>query len=60
MAKAVSQGAKVLLGGKRHGDKGFFYQPTVLVDVKQDMPIMHEEVFGPVLPVTMKIGRAHV
>ncbi|MBU9836412.1 MULTISPECIES: aldehyde dehydrogenase [Rahnella] len=51
VAKAVSQGAKVLLGGKRHGDKGFFYQPTVLVDVKQDMPIMHEEVFGPVLPV---------
>jgi len=47
----VSQGAKVLLGGKRHGDKGFFYHPTVLVDVKQDMPIMHEEVFGPVLPV---------
>ncbi len=51
VAKAVSQGAKVLLGGKRHGDKGFFYQPTVLVDVTQDMPIMHEEVFGPVLPV---------
>ncbi|UJD92142.1 aldehyde dehydrogenase (plasmid) [Rahnella aquatilis] len=51
VAKAVSQGAKVLLGGKRHGDKGFFYQPTVLVDVEQDMPIMHEEVFGPVLPV---------
>lgn len=51
VAKAVSQGAKVLLGGQRAGGTGYFYPPTLLVDVKQDMPIMHEEVFGPVLPV---------
>jgi len=51
VAKAVSQGAKVLLGGKRESGTGFFYPPTLLVDVKQEMPIMHEEVFGPVLPV---------
>lgn len=51
VAKAVSQGAKVLLGGQREGGTGYFYPPTLLVDVKQDMPIMHEEVFGPVLPV---------
>jgi len=44
-------GAALQRVGKRHGDKGFFFQPTVLVDVTQDMPIMHEEVFGPVLPV---------
>lgn len=51
VAKAVSQGAKVLLGGQRASGTGYFYPPTLLVDVKQDMPIMHEEVFGPVLPV---------
>ncbi|MCL6331449.1 aldehyde dehydrogenase [Pectobacterium carotovorum subsp. carotovorum] len=49
--KAVSQGAKVLLGGQRESGTGYFYPPTLLVDVKQEMPIMHEEVFGPVLPV---------
>ncbi|AOR63293.1 aldehyde dehydrogenase [Pectobacterium wasabiae] len=51
VAKAVSQGAKVLLGGKPESGTGYFYPPTLLVDVKQEMPIMHEEVFGPVLPV---------
>ncbi|QQG28632.1 aldehyde dehydrogenase [Pectobacterium carotovorum] len=51
VVKAVSQGAKVLLGGQRESGTGYFYPPTLLVDVKQDMPIMHEEVFGPVLPV---------
>ncbi|KHT15429.1 aldehyde dehydrogenase [Pectobacterium brasiliense] len=51
VARAVSQGAKVLLGGQRESGTGYFYPPTLLVDVKQDMPIMHEEVFGPVLPV---------
>ncbi|ASY75180.1 aldehyde dehydrogenase [Pectobacterium polaris] len=51
VAKAVSQGAKVLLGGQSASGTGYFYPPTLLVDVKQDMPIMHEEVFGPVLPV---------
>lgn len=51
VAKAVSQGATVLLGGKRESGTGYFYPPTLLVDVKQEMPIMHEEVFGPVLPV---------
>ncbi|WP_113625983.1 aldehyde dehydrogenase [Pectobacterium peruviense] len=51
VAKAVSQGAKVLLGGKSEGGTGYFYPPTLLVNVTQEMPIMHEEVFGPVLPV---------
>jgi len=53
VATAVSQGAKVLLGGKRSEGPGFFYPPTLLVDVQQNMPIMHEEVFGPVLPVAV-------
>ncbi|PKX82058.1 aldehyde dehydrogenase [Pectobacterium peruviense] len=53
VAKAVSQGAKVLLGGKSEGGTGYFYPPTLLVNVTQEMPIMHEEVFGPVLPVAI-------
>lgn len=51
VAKAVSQGARVVLGGKAVEGKGYFYPPTLLLDVRQDMDIMHEETFGPVLPV---------
>jgi acyl-CoA reductase-like NAD-dependent aldehyde dehydrogenase len=49
---AVSRGARVLTGGRRNPNyEGFFYEPTVLVDVNHDMQIMQEETFGPVLPV---------
>ncbi len=48
---AIKQGAKVLCGGHRIGDKGYFYAPTLLDDVKQDFDIVHEETFGPVLPI---------
>lgn len=48
--KAVSQGAKVLLGGKRMDVKGYFFEPTVLVG-KHEMEIFRKEVFGPVLPI---------
>ncbi|WP_338463556.1 aldehyde dehydrogenase [Franconibacter daqui] len=51
VAKAVSEGAKVVFGGKAAEGKGYFYPPTLLVDVNQQMSIMHEETFGPVLPV---------
>ncbi len=51
VATAVEQGAQLLLGGKRHGATGFFFQPTILTNVRQEMAIMHEEIFGPVLPV---------
>lgn len=37
-------GAKLLVGGKRQGDKGFFVQPTVFADVKDDHKIAREEV----------------
>lgn len=53
VAKAVSQGAQVVLGGKAADGAGYFYPPTLLLDVRQDMSIMHEETFGPVLPVVM-------
>lgn len=48
---AINQGAKVLCGGHRIGDKGYFYAPTLLDNVKQDFDIVHEETFGPVLPI---------
>ena len=38
-------GAKLLVGGQRHGDKGFFVQPTVFVDVQDNHRIAREEVF---------------
>ena len=51
VARAVSQGAKVLCGGHRVGAKGYFYAATLLDNCRQDMDIVHEETFGPVLPI---------
>ncbi len=52
---AVDKGAKLLIGGKRPAngqlDKGFFYEPALVVDVPEDSKLATEEVFGPVLPV---------
>ena len=48
---AVSKGAKILTGGKKIQDKGFFFQPTVLVNVNHSMKVMYEETFGPVIPI---------
>ncbi|XP_050227145.1 succinate-semialdehyde dehydrogenase, mitochondrial isoform X2 [Mercurialis annua] len=48
---AVSKGAKILLGGKRHSLGRTFYEPTVISDVKSDMVLSREEVFGPVAPI---------
>jgi len=45
------EGATVLTGGDRIGDKGYFVQPTVLVDTRPDMRVVREEIFGPVLCV---------
>jgi len=42
------QGAKLLTGGARFGDRGYFIQPTVFGDVSDDMKICKEEIFGPV------------
>lgn len=44
---AKKDGAKVVFGGKRHGDKGYFVEPTILTDVTDDMKITHEKIFGP-------------
>ena len=51
VADAVSKGAKLLLGGKRIGTEGYFFEPTVLVNVPLSARIMTEEPFGPVVPI---------
>ncbi|EAQ79284.1 aldehyde dehydrogenase family protein [Blastopirellula marina] len=45
------QGARLLSGGQRHGDKGFYVQPTLFADVTDDMKIATDEIFGPVMSV---------
>ncbi len=44
----IAQGARALAGGGRHGDTGFYVQPTLLVDVDRDFSVYQEEIFGPV------------
>lgn len=51
VADAQGKGAKVRTGGKRIGNKGNFFEPTVLTDVNTDMRIMNEEPFGPIAPI---------
>jgi succinate-semialdehyde dehydrogenase/glutarate-semialdehyde dehydrogenase len=48
---AMSKGAKLITGGKRHKLGGTYYEPTVLTDVTSEMKIAHEETFGPVAPL---------
>ncbi len=52
---SVKEGATIATGGKRpegaEFEKGFWFEPTVLTNVTQDMTIVHEESFGPILPV---------
>lgn len=45
------EGAKLVLGGARHGNKGYFHQPTIFTGVHNDMRIAREEIFGPVMTV---------
>jgi aldehyde dehydrogenase (NAD+) len=46
-----AEGATIETGGERHGDKGYFIQPTIFSNVKSDMKIMQEEIFGPVCAI---------
>ncbi|KAJ6802102.1 putative succinate-semialdehyde dehydrogenase, mitochondrial [Iris pallida] len=50
---ATSKGANVMLGGRRHSLGMTYYEPTVLSNVKSDMLISREEVFGPVAPLLL-------
>lgn len=51
---AVAKGAKVVAGGKRFGAKGYFFEPTVLVNVNHEMSLMRDESFGPIIGI-MKV-----
>ncbi len=48
---AKERGGKILTGGSRHGNQGFFFQPTVVTEVPDDCKIMTQEPFGPVAPI---------
>jgi acyl-CoA reductase-like NAD-dependent aldehyde dehydrogenase len=54
VGEAVQGGAKVLAGGKRLTRKGYYYEPTVLVNVNNKMSVMREESFGPIIGI-MKV-----
>ena len=49
--RATEQGGSVQVGGQGPDEPGYWYEPTLITDVTQDMDIMQDEVFGPVLPV---------
>jgi 1-pyrroline dehydrogenase len=51
VTRARTAGARVLTGGDRVGNRGFFYKPSVVADVDQDAEIIQREVFGPVVSV---------
>jgi succinate-semialdehyde dehydrogenase/glutarate-semialdehyde dehydrogenase len=48
---AKDRGGKIVTGGQRRGNQGYFYEPTVITDVPDDCKIMKEEPFGPLAPV---------
>ncbi|HEY0223602.1 MAG TPA: NAD-dependent succinate-semialdehyde dehydrogenase [Pseudolabrys sp.] len=48
---AKARGGKIQAGGSRHGNQGFFFQPTVVTDIPDDSKIMTEEPFGPIAPI---------
>src|SRR5215208_6803120 len=51
VGEALEKGAKVVAGGERWGDRGYFYKPTILTGVTPSMTVMRDETFGPVVPV---------
>jgi aldehyde dehydrogenase (NAD+) len=49
--RGKKEGARLVCGGNRVGDRGYFIEPTVFADVKDDMAIAKEEIFGPVMSI---------
>ncbi|MEM6909620.1 MAG: aldehyde dehydrogenase family protein [Pseudomonadota bacterium] len=47
--EGASEGAEIASGGQRHGNSGYFLEPTVIANTKNDMKVVREEIFGPVL-----------
>src|SRR5689334_3646011 len=49
LESGLSEGAKAITGGHKAGDRGYFVEPTVLVDTNENMKVVKEEIFGPVV-----------
>jgi phenylacetaldehyde dehydrogenase len=49
LESGLNEGAKATVGGERHGDRGYFVKPTVLVNTNPTMKVVQEEIFGPVV-----------
>ncbi len=54
VSDAQSKGARILTGGRRIAGKGYYFEPTIVVDVNHDMLLMKEESFGPIIGI-MKV-----
>ena len=48
----TKEGARIITGGEKKGEKGYFIKPTIFADVKEDMRIVKEEIFGPIVSVS--------
>jgi len=51
VADAKNRGGKIVTGGQRHGNQGYFYEPTVVTDLPDDSKLMTDEPFGPIAPI---------
>ncbi len=51
IADVLSKGGKLLTGGRKHGNGGSFFEPTIVTDVTQEMKVATEETFGPLAPL---------
>ena len=60
IADAVDRGARIACGGRRIGNKGYFFEPTVLTDVPTDAVIMNDEPFGPVAVINRYNSRDEI
>src|SRR5437899_8116615 len=49
LESGFSEGAKAVVGGHKASDRGYFVEPTVLVNTQEDMKVVQEEIFGPVV-----------
>ena len=57
VSEGTEAGARILVGGKRTGERGYFYEPTILTNTTPEMRVQREEIFGPVL-CAMSFGSA--
>lgn len=48
---ALSKGARILCGGAAHQGKGFFFEPTLITNISEEMSVYRDEVFGPIMPI---------